>query len=149
MQIVDIIIILHSNGIVHCDLKLSNFVITPLLKVYLIDLDNSKFVGEFNDYGTLKYCSIDQINGSNVTYQFDIYALGIITYELLLNKKAFSNMNSEEIIEAKRKNNIILDKDLNKKLILKKIINKATDGLYNNIEEFKSDLLKLKRICGG
>ena len=58
-------------------------------------------------------------------------------------------MNSEEIIEAKRKNNIILDKDLNKKLILKKIINKATNGLYNNIEEFKSDLLKLKRICGG
>ena len=83
-------------------------------------------------------------------FKFDIYALGIIMYELLTNKKAFDFLTKDDLIIEKKNNNLFIsDFNNNVPSFCDNIIYKASNGLYNNIEEFKSDLLELKRICGG
>ena len=147
LEIINKVKILHDNNIIHCDLKLSNIIVTKKLQVYLLDLDHAKFKGELSDYGTLKYCSLDQLKGSKATFQFDIYALGIIIFELLLNKKAYKNLKKMELIAAKKENSLLLDKDLNKNNLLKTIISKATNSdlnrRYLSITELEKDVKTL------
>lgn len=147
LEIINKVKTLHNNIIIHCDLKLSNIVITKKFQVYLLDLDHAKFKGELSDYGTLKYCSLEQLKGSEATYQFDIYALGIIIFELLLNKKAYNNLKRSELITAKRDNLLLLDKDLNKNSLLKLIISKSTNSdlkkRYLTVTELEKDIKQL------
>ena len=147
LNLIDNAIKLHANNIIHCDLKLSNIIITKDFKLYLLDLDHACFKGEVNNYGTLKYCSIEQLEGKNATYKFDMYAIGIVIYELLLNKKAFKGLNKEEVIEAKRSNQLLLDDELNKYYFLKDIISKTTNSdsskQYNSLSELKKYIEKL------
>lgn len=140
---------IHDRYIVHCDLKPDNILISNN-NVYILDLDNAKYVGEKVDYGTFRYCSLAQLQGEKADFKFDIYALGIIMYELLTNKKAFDFLTKDNLIIEKKNNNLFIsDFNNNVPSFCDNIIYKATNGLYNNIEEFKSDLLELKRICGG
>ena len=101
------------------------------------------YIGEINNYGTLKYCSLEQINKEKVNVGFDIYALGIIMYELLTNKKVYENMSKEQIIISKKDNNFILDDD-SIPFEIEKIIFKMLDNGYSNLLEIKSDLMTLK-----
>mgnify|MGYP006067453667 CR=1 FL=1 len=149
LKLIDKVSLLHDNGIIHCDLKLSNIIITRDFDVYLLDLDHSCDKGRIAMYGTLRYCSLEQLNGKAVTYQFDIYALGIIIFELLLDKKVFNRLSREAVINAKNNNTILLDEDLNKNIRLKEIIDKSTNSdlnkRYRNILDLKEDLLKIKK----
>ena len=143
LKIIDNVIKLHNNNIIHCDLKLSNIIVTKDFKVYLLDLDHACIEGEINNYGTLKYCSLAQINKEKANVSFDIYALGIIMYELLTNKKVYENMSKEQIIISKKDNNFILDDD-SISLEIEKIIFKMLNNGYSNLLEVKSDLMALK-----
>ena len=95
----------HSQGLVHCDLKPSNILVTmqdgsPLPK--LIDFGISKVLSEtFSEnlsypgvrgfFGTRAYTSPEQIEtcGKQVDHRSDIYSLGVILYELLAGKTPF------------------------------------------------------------
>ena len=143
ISIIEKLYTMHSLFLVHGDLKPTNIIITSDKKIYIIDLAITKYIGEINNYGTLKYCSLAQINKEKVNVGFDIYALGIILYELLTNKKVYENMSKEQIIISKKDNNFILDDD-SIPLEIEKIIFKMLNNGYSNLLEIKSDLMALK-----
>lgn len=84
---------LHSHGIVHRDLKPENILLTAQGGVKVIDFGISQLYTEKIDtakrsiLGTPVYMSPEQRNDPlNVAFSADIYALGIITYELVLGR---------------------------------------------------------------
>lgn len=93
---------LHENGIVHRDLKPANiFVENGLLKVG--DYGLSKFisgsqrVGQTQSVGTVHYMA-PEISTGNYDRQIDIYASGIILYEMLTGQVPFDGESAGEIL---------------------------------------------------
>ncbi|MDB4933205.1 MAG: hypothetical protein JWP87_177 [Labilithrix sp.] len=95
----------HALGIVHRDLKPSNLFLTPRLDgaalVKVLDFGISKAMGEAGPhkpsltqtssvFGSPAYMSPEQIRSAkNVDFRTDIWALGVILYELLTNELPF------------------------------------------------------------
>lgn len=81
---------LHAHGIIHRDLKLENILLTAQGGVKVIDFGISQLYTETAQaqiMGTPVYMSPEQqTDPLHVDFSTDIYALGIITYELVLGR---------------------------------------------------------------
>ncbi len=97
----------HAAGVIHRDLKPSNVILArdAVLQssmravvtdfgvakgLYHPDPGLDKLTGEGQVIGTATYMAPEQIEGANVSYATDIYALGLIMYELLAGARPFS-----------------------------------------------------------
>lgn len=87
-QVVEGIEYLHKRNIVHRDLKPSNLMLDKSGVVKIIDFGISRLQDTFySDYtlaafATKNYSSPEQMAGKTITYQSDIYSLGLIFYEI-------------------------------------------------------------------
>ncbi|HTR50565.1 MAG TPA: protein kinase [Kofleriaceae bacterium] len=79
----------HPAGIVHRDLKPDNIVVTADGTVKVLDFGVAKF-GESDNagsiVGTLPYMSPEQLGTDEVDHRSDLWAVGIILYQLLAGK---------------------------------------------------------------
>lgn len=147
----DLVNILHSLNLVHCDIKSSNIIFNGS-NVYLIDFGSAHFIGKVCQYGSLSYCSIDQIDKKQVSYFFDIYAMGIVLYELITNKNPFIVKDKHQLISMKRKGQFLSCSDtiINVPQEIDNIILKATtndDNLrYKSILELQKDLIMVYNV---
>lgn len=98
-QICDAVSHAHANLIVHRDLKPSNILVTPSGDVRLLDfgiaklLDSEAPMIEQTRTGvrafTLHYAAPEQVRGEPVTTMTDVYALGVVLFELLTDTKPY------------------------------------------------------------
>ncbi len=101
-QIAQAIHHLHDHGIVHRDLKPGNvFIEKDIVKVGDYGLSKTIGAGVHRDntqrVGTTNYMAPELITG-NYDKKVDIYALGIILFEMLSGKKPFSGNNHDEFV---------------------------------------------------
>ena len=97
----------HQQGIIHRDLKPSNILLDSEGNAFLSDFGiaklmagNATLTGE-QMIGTPRYMSPEQSNGSNkVDHRTDVYALGVILYEMLVGEVPFGGEMPAEIIHA-------------------------------------------------
>ena len=91
----------HEQGLVHRDLKPSNIMLTSrknmpyyvkVLDFGLVKLlnDDSDLTGHDKLLGTISYLAPEQIMGKEVDQRADIYALGVLFYQLLSGQKPFT-----------------------------------------------------------
>lgn len=103
------------HGIVHRDLKPPNIMVAPGDRVKITDFGIVKLVGaEPTDtsniaYGSPRYVSPEQAEGSPLDQRSDIYTLGIILYEMVTGETPFAGRTGEanglhrsEILRAHR-----------------------------------------------
>ena len=112
LQVCDALIAAHEAGVVHCDIKPSNFLILKnedgSEQVKLADFGVARVMsrdsGERSEQGekvlvsgTPCYMSPEQCTGRSLDPRTDIYSLGCVMFEALTGEKAFSGNNITEI----------------------------------------------------
>ncbi|NIP38762.1 MAG: protein kinase [Candidatus Dadabacteria bacterium] len=82
----------HSKGVIHRDIKTSNFMLTPTV-IKITDFGISQLINEISDdtsnMGTLAYMSPEQILGNQIDYRTDIYSISITFYEIFTGRSPY------------------------------------------------------------
>jgi len=89
----------HDRGVLHRDLKPANVMLDGAGKVRLMDFGLAA-VGRVDDIraGTPAYMSPEQLEGREVTARSDIFALGLVMYELFTGRRAFTAKTVAELV---------------------------------------------------
>ena len=106
VQIADALRVAHAAGIVHRDLKPGNVMVTDSGLVKVLDFGlakveahplteetqtvNAPLTIEGSILGTVSYMSPEQAQGKRVDARSDIFAFGVLLYEMVTGTKAFS-----------------------------------------------------------
>jgi serine/threonine-protein kinase len=102
----------HGAGLVHRDIKPENIFITPLRSgedfVKVLDFGIAKLGGPADRrltvqgqlFGTPAYMAPEQIRGQAVTPATDLYACGLILWELLVGREPFRSESIMEVLSA-------------------------------------------------
>ncbi|MEY8514635.1 Stk1 family PASTA domain-containing Ser/Thr kinase [Lactococcus taiwanensis] len=142
----------HSHGIIHRDLKPQNVLVAQSGTVKVTDFGIAKALSETSltqtntMFGSVHYLSPEQARGSNATVQSDIYAIGIILFELLTGQIPFDGDSAVAIALKHFQENIPSIINLNPDVpqSLENVVIRATakdiKNRYADVEEMMTDL---------
>jgi serine/threonine-protein kinase len=92
----------HEKGVLHRDLKPANVMIDGRGQVIIMDFGLAGLAGQLQGdvrSGTPAYMSPEQLAGTEVTTKSDIYALGLVLYEIFTGKQAFQASSLIELMQ--------------------------------------------------
>jgi len=92
----------HDKGVIHRDLKPANIMLDKRGNVVIMDFGlaaiAAQLFGAEARSGTPAYMSPEQLRGEEVTARSDIYALGLVLYEVFTGKRAYEGASAAELI---------------------------------------------------
>ena len=97
----------HSKGVIHCDIKPANIFMVGRTLPKVVDFGIAR-VAHGQDIPALEgvvagsphYLAPEQLRGETIDRRCDVYALGVVMYELLTHRKAFDGKSLQEIVHA-------------------------------------------------
>ncbi|URZ86937.1 Stk1 family PASTA domain-containing Ser/Thr kinase [Floricoccus penangensis] len=151
-QILSAMQMAHDRGIIHRDLKPQNILISEDGNAKVTDFGIAMAFAETSltqtnsMFGSVHYLSPEQARGSKATVQSDIYAIGIVLYEMLVGDVPFDGDSAVTIalqhfqkpLPSIRKVNSDVPQALENVAI--KATAKSLDDRYKNVSEMLTDL---------
>ena len=96
----------HEHGVIHRDLKPRNVIIDPTGRARVLDFGIAFNMNAGADRyagmlaGSPSYMAPEQAKGLAVTPQTDIFAIGVMLYEMLTGERPFAGSSTETLLEA-------------------------------------------------
>jgi serine/threonine-protein kinase len=170
VQIASALAAAHANGIVHRDIKPENIIIRSDGIVKVLDFGLAKLTGDEPSssteattlvhpqtesgvvMGTATYMSPEQARGQQVDARTDVFALGVVLYELLTGRLPFGGSTVYEIVAA-----ILSDREVPPlsrdtpdapaeiERIVAKALRKNREERYQTIKDLLLDLQSLRQ----
>jgi serine/threonine-protein kinase len=151
---------IHSHGVVHRDLKPENIMVNAADDIKLIDFgiagnEGSRrltFAKLSQLMGTPDYISPEQVKGKRGDGRSDIYALGVMLYEMLTGKVPFEGPNAFAIMNERLLNNPVPPRELDPAISpeLQEVIYRALErepkNRYASAREMAWDLEHLDQV---
>ena len=160
IAICDALDYIHRNGVVHRDLKPENIMVDGEDHIKLIDFGIAgkegarrlTFAKLSQVMGTPDYISPEQVQGKRGDGRSDIYALGVMLYEMLTGKTPFSGPNPFAVMNDRLLNHPVPPRELNPAISpeLQEVIYRAMErdprNRYSTANEFAWDLEHLDQV---
>jgi len=154
LRILDALDYIHSHGVVHRDLKPENVMVDEHDNIKLIDFGIAGSAGarritfaKFSPaMGTPDYISPEQVKGQRGDARSDLYALGVMFYEMLSGKVPFSGTNPFLVMNDRLLNNPVPPREVDPTITpqLQEIIYRALErdpkNRYASARDFARDL---------
>ncbi len=138
----------HSRGFIHRNIKPSNIILSENGVPKIADFGIAQAAGkncQMGFWGAPDYLSPEQVKGTAVSEQSDIFSIGCVLYELLKGEKAFYAESQYGVINKILNNNTEgLRDDLPCRGSLEEIVNRALSkdpkARYQSCSDFAADL---------
>lgn len=148
----------HRAGIVHCDVKPQNIIITNDRVAKLTDFGisralNSPSSSERSDvvWGSPQYLAPEIIEGETPSPAADVYSLGAVLYEIFTGKPPFEGESVDELLTNHTNStpqliaSQVKDFPNDLELVISKTLSKETAQRYRTAEQLCSVLLLVKK----
>ena len=108
-QVTEAVVYLHAQGVVHRDIKPENILLIGDHGLKILDfgiaLDESArrltWAGLSSTLGTPDYMAPEQVGGRRGDARTDVYAIGLLLYEMLTGNLPYSNPNPQALLREK------------------------------------------------
>lgn len=145
----------HRSGVVHRDVKPGNILITRDGQVKVTDFGIAQAVSSEDHLaeagsvmGTATYFSPEQASGAAVDGRSDVYALGVVLYEMLVGRPPFigetpvevSSQHVNSAVPAMAQFSESVPKDL--EAIVMEALSKSPENRYQSADELRADLIR-------
>jgi serine/threonine protein kinase len=140
-------------GIIHRDISPSNIIISYNGDIKIIDFGVAKtenpnsLTQDELFVGKLKYASPEQIELKKLDHRSDIFATGILFYEMVTNQNPFEGDTEVETIKRIKKGTYQTIKKINPDIpeqiekIIKKAMEPAPENRYSTAANFRDDII--------